>query len=542
MSDPTRSRINAAFDDELASAPPPPGLRPLAVRAAIMAPPRRTPRPQVFALVAAILTVAIVATLVIGSHALRSTAPVHPTGSTLPPPGRAGAMVAYDEVHGQMVVFGGQNPALNETWTFDGRYWTHHHPALSPSPRFGGAMSYDASHNDVVLFGGLQKVAGKGGVGPVDDTWIWNGSTWREMHPAHEPALTFEAGLGLAFDPVSRTVLLHGVTPAGSETVGLGSAETWSWDGSDWTRLPSAGGPTGYATLAGGRQLLLLAGSAGSVGGRFVTETWAWSGSSWSRLHPPVDLPTMAFPSTAYDPSRGQLIVLSNDTWTWNGSAWSRQHPTAQPPVGYVVYMAALHEVISWGNVYGNADSDLWAWNGSDWRLIVPPGAKVEPNLVTPGNGKGGYTVKTTPDQVGATVRGLVTNSHPVLLPASPPAWAVDAIVFAGADAFTVRYQSDLRDRTVDLGIVVPNPAPGGPGSSDTRVKFRHALPLKYGDPGYAEYFVYDPTSPTSSRWLIWLEPGSTSVGGSTSSGVPYYLGTSGLTDAEFWQVANSLQ
>ena len=39
MSDPTRARINTAFDEELNAAPTPAGLRAMSVRAAVTAPP-----------------------------------------------------------------------------------------------------------------------------------------------------------------------------------------------------------------------------------------------------------------------------------------------------------------------------------------------------------------------------------------------------------------------------------------------------------------------------------------------------------------------
>jgi hypothetical protein len=64
--------------------------------------------------------------------------------------------------------------------------------------------------------------------------------------------------------------------------------------------------------------------------------------------------------------------------------------------------------------------------------------------------------------QAAAFVRSTVTNTRPVLLPSSPPAWAYDATVRAGPDDFEIDYQSDLRDKTMTFGILVANPPPGG--------------------------------------------------------------------------------
>jgi hypothetical protein len=68
--------------------------------------------------------------------------------------------------------------------------------------------------------------------------------------------------------------------------------------------------------------------------------------------------------------------------------------------------------------------------------------------------------------------------------------------------------------------LVEPSP-PSLPQSSHPAVAFRG---------GTASYNVLDAASALSRRWLVWTE-----------SGVPYLLMKQGLTDLEFWQVANSL-
>src|SRR5207237_2000391 len=89
-------------------------------------------------------------------------------------------------------------------------------------------------------------------------------------------------------------------------------------------------------------------------------------------------------------------------------------------------------------------------------------------------------------------VRRAVTNTRPVLLPSFIPPSIYDATVNATADDFSIHYQSDLRDREITFGIVVPNPPPGGQNWRETMVKFRNALPTKAAARGYAEHFVSD--------------------------------------------------
>ena len=40
----------------------------------------------------------------------------------------------------------------------------------------------------------------------------------------------------------------------------------------------------------------------------------------------------------------------------------------------------------------------------------------------------------------------------------------------------------------------------------------------------------------------MWSEPGTMTNPELAGPGVPYFLSASGLTDSEFWQVANSLR
>jgi hypothetical protein len=112
-------------------------------------------------------------------------------------------LMAYDGADKQVVLFGG--PTLTETWTWDGafRTWTQQFPAQSP-PVTQGAMAYDAAVGDVVLFGGFV------GSWPdtLSDTWIWNGSDWREIHPSTVPPNRYD--FSMDYDPLNRQVVMFG--------------------------------------------------------------------------------------------------------------------------------------------------------------------------------------------------------------------------------------------------------------------------------------------------------------------------------------------
>src|SRR5438552_16505874 len=118
-------------------------------------------------------------------------------------------------------------------------------------------------------------------------------------------------------------------------------------------------------------------------------------------------------------------------------------------------------------------------------------------------NGGKGILGVMAPDHAATTVRSTIKNTQPVILPTALPGGPYDATVRADADGFNIDYHSDLRDKRISFGIVLANPPPGGPGSSDTRVKLRTAIPLKYSQPGYAKYFGYEPAAPLMHRWLM---------------------------------------
>lgn len=75
-------------------------------------------------------------------------------------------------------------------------------------------MAYDPNLGAVVLFGGV------GGPGKQsNDTWLWNGSNWKEIHPAAVPNVRWNAGMD--YDPSANGLLLFG----GFSTTALG--DTW---------------------------------------------------------------------------------------------------------------------------------------------------------------------------------------------------------------------------------------------------------------------------------------------------------------------------
>jgi hypothetical protein len=199
-------------------------------------------------------------------------------------------------------------------------------------------MTYDAARQRVVLFGGPPAAS---------HTWTWDGTTWLRQQPATEPPIESPkqmtaVGLPMAYDGAHRNVVLLVTHPAGIDGPPAVPPDTWTWDGSTWTKqaisLPASADGTMVYSAAAKRVLLL---GTVTVNRRAVAHMWSWTGTTWEELHAD-QLPPAPGPM-AYDAARGQVVMLipspaenpparGTDTWTWDGLSWTQRHPTASPP------------------------------------------------------------------------------------------------------------------------------------------------------------------------------------------------------------------
>jgi hypothetical protein len=176
----------------------------------------------------------------------------------------------------------------------------------------------------------------------------------------------------------------------------------------------------------------------------------------------------------------------------------------------------------------------------------VSPSPAAAPHIVQvpEGLGKGGVQMhppspipaRPTPvvtDVAGAAaIIARVTDVNPRLLPASIPAGMEEVTVTAGPGTYEVRYTDDTHTRQIifftDEGFGI-----NGPHQVMRTMQFRGQS---------ANYVIFDPTVPTTRHELDWREPGSQLHSGGTEPFVQYSIIAYGLTEAEFFQLANSLQ
>jgi len=219
-----------------------------------------------------------------GSYWIQRTTASSPTA-------RVWTAMAYDSVRARTVLFGGSGQPgavdLGDTWTYDGTNWTKMAPASAPSPRFGMAMSFDPVRQVLVLFGG--RVAGQ----RMNDTWEWDGTNWTQRTPATAPlprfwhSMAYDAQLGL-------TVVWGGDH---IEPFGLGPInDTWLWDGTNWTRdwtaatpIYRAGQAMAYDSARG--RIVLFGGTDELFPGTYYNDTWEFG----SGIVTPAANPSLSF-------------------------------------------------------------------------------------------------------------------------------------------------------------------------------------------------------------------------------------------------------
>src|SRR5262249_1313076 len=152
--------------------------------------------------------------------------------------------------------------------------WTHRAPLNTPPARNSHALAFDVARGRTLLFGGVDRTSGVA----LADTWEWDGTNWTQRFPAQSPpARRLHA---LASDIIrNRTVLFGGFSSAM-----LG--DTWEWDGVNWLqRAPLSSPPARCAhslafDLLRSRTVLFGGISSSNNSTRRLADTWEWDGTN----------------------------------------------------------------------------------------------------------------------------------------------------------------------------------------------------------------------------------------------------------------------
>jgi uncharacterized protein (TIGR03437 family) len=273
--------------------------------------------------------------------------------------------MVYDSAHSQVVLFGGTDSSgnlLNDTWVWDGSNWTQKSPANAPPPRSSFAMAYDSASNQTVLFGGY--AGSRNGVAQYfADTWIWDGANWtQESPPASPPGGN---GISIGYDSAHSEVVLEIANP-----------QTWVWDGVNWTRVYPQPSPASFGSMtydAATSNLALF-----DDGG----QTWVWDGVNWTQESPQSTPPPGGL--LAYDSEVGQIVLFGgvdenlkarNETWWWDGTNWTQQRPPASPPAREsfaMAYDSGHNQVVLFGGGVTADLHDTWTYGVGPSAITFP--------------------------------------------------------------------------------------------------------------------------------------------------------------------------
>lgn len=198
------------------------------------------------------------------------------------------------------------------------------------SARSAAAVAFDPFTETVVLFGGRRWGA------DAADTWTWDGSQWTEEHPPVSPPA--REGASLAYDGLGHRLLLAGGVLGGGTAVGL----------------PEPGTVCPLAAECPGPP-------------RPADDTWAWDGRTWVQLSPAHRV--VGVLGMATDPQTGRVVAVGHSP------------VVACPPPGKSACPLPFEGPSS--PLRWPGDLRTWTWDGRDWIDAGPFPSSFLPLAIT---------------------------------------------------------------------------------------------------------------------------------------------------------------
>ena len=272
-----------------------------------------------------------------------------------PPSARCSHMMAFDEVNGVAVLYGGwyPNKGTSDTWKYNlsSNTWTYMNPSNPPPTRYGGAMAYDNYRDVFVLFGGRDENP------PVSrgDTWTYNltTNTWTNKNPSSPPGARSAADM--VFDEDTKEMILIG---------NAAYNDTWAYNltTNAWTNLLPVNKPPSqnyprmiYDSI--NKEIFLFSG--------WGNDTWIYRRdlNNWTKKNVPHAPSLRVAPDMVYEPDNGQVILfggitttspwpLLNDTWIFNYTKYNDIGEYTSLPIN-------LNGTAYFGNITWTAETSI---------------------------------------------------------------------------------------------------------------------------------------------------------------------------------------
>ncbi|MGH7685537.1 MAG: hypothetical protein ACREN2_01770 [Candidatus Dormibacteria bacterium] len=271
----------------------------------------------------------------------------------------------------------------------------------APPTRVGAAVGFDPINRTVLMFGGAPATGSNLQTGHpatrLDETWQWDGQSWKQLHPKTSPPALF--GARLVTDPSTQNLLL--LAGAGdSAGSALQQEGAWEWDGNNWNRVgdtpvqvpfaAAATDPVHSQVLLSGFDPAYPSACAGCIpppdydrGGDFVM---GQGGSGWNAAS--GDKPGWARAGTAFDPVSRRVITTAGSvqnevqgTYAWDGDKWSlittgtatNTNPDPNQPFGPCEAATDSHAqriVMACEPAAGPSAGVTWTFDGQNWQKV----------------------------------------------------------------------------------------------------------------------------------------------------------------------------
>jgi hypothetical protein len=156
-----------------------------------------------------------------------------------------------------------------------------------PPARTNPQIAYDSKTATLLLFGGF------GFYGDLNDTWVWNGTTWIQQHPAISPPSSFSiegnalslSGTSMTYNNATHQIVLM-LSASDNDSGDHKTQLSWTWDGKTWTRqaIQNPGADQAILTYDAAQQTILEFSDTLPHNGNFIDKLCKWTDQGWQEL------------------------------------------------------------------------------------------------------------------------------------------------------------------------------------------------------------------------------------------------------------------
>ncbi|MEZ6037913.1 MAG: kelch repeat-containing protein [Planctomycetota bacterium] len=231
------------------------------------------------------------------------------------------ANVAANPTNGRVLVHAARTasfgtPGVREQWWFDGQRFELATPLTAPMPPQLGLMTHDLLRDRTVWLGVPS-------FGTPPETWEFDGTTWQQLALVSPPL----ANGGMTYDLARGQVVMLDA-----------NAVSWSFDQNGWNFAASqpSMAPRNRMELCYDPNRQVIIAHGGYTASSYLADTWEFDGTSWTQVPTPHTLPPGAV-AMGFDLSRNVTIArcvnpVASGTWTYDGADWTALSMTVEVP------------------------------------------------------------------------------------------------------------------------------------------------------------------------------------------------------------------